>query len=84
MNRLDRNHNEDLFIILKLHEIIKRYELLVEHLIAISPTNDEEDQFKHAFILCNGNVTEITKLLGCSRNTVYNKMKKFNVEVELC
>lgn len=80
--KLDRNHSEDVYTILKLHEIIKRYELLVEHLLAYSLNSDKETQLKAAITECNGNVTEAAKLLGIERVTIYRRMKKYGIELE--
>lgn len=80
--KLDRNHSEDIYMILKMHEIIKRYELLVEHLLLVSPHNDDESQLRTALLACDGNMSEVSRMLGVARATIYNKMKKYGIELE--
>lgn len=79
--KLDRNHSEDVYMILKMHEIIKRYELLVEHLL--NPENsNEEAKIRLVLIDSGGNIAKASRILGCSRATILHRMKKYGIELE--
>lgn len=39
----------------------------------------EQLEIKKALILCNGNITLASKKLGISRNALYSKMKRYNI-----
>lgn len=41
----------------------------------------EEREIKKSLIVCKGNVSKAASKLGISRNTLYAKMKKYNIEV---
>ncbi len=42
----------------------------------------EDETIRCALQMANGNVSETAKLLGISRATVYEKMKKYKIEVK--
>ncbi|QXM06442.1 sigma-54 interaction domain-containing protein [Crassaminicella indica] len=39
----------------------------------------EKDAIQKSIILCEGNISKAASKLGISRNTLYNKMKKYNI-----
>lgn len=42
----------------------------------------EKRAIENALSVANGNITTTANLLGVTRNTIYNKMKKYNLEIQ--
>ena len=38
----------------------------------------EREEIRKALVICNGNISHASKMLGISRNTLYRKMKQFS------
>lgn len=41
----------------------------------------EKEAIKRSIIICEGNISKAASKLGVSRNTIYNKMRKYNIEM---
>jgi two-component system C4-dicarboxylate transport response regulator DctD len=43
-------------------------------------SESERELLVSALVACRGKIPEVARTLGVSRGTVYNKMKKFNID----
>ena len=74
------SHDEDLLIIFKLHEIIKTYEFLVEHLLTVRPVSNKEAELLNALDITNGNILRAAKLLNIPVTTFCSRMRKYGIK----
>lgn len=44
----------------------------------------EQAEIKKAICICQGNMTQVAKKLGISRNALYNKINRYNISVDKC
>lgn len=72
-------NDELITVVIRLHDIIKRYELLVEYLITTKDTSIQESTLRDAIIIHGWNISKISRVLGISRTTIVNRIKEFNI-----
>lgn len=99
MNRIHpierKEKDKDLTRIFQLYEIIKRYELLVEFLLADNQPVDftsfnmkeyldsvERKVLMQAFEEAKGNMVQMERITNRSRHTIYKKLVEFGVKIK--
>lgn len=60
----------------------REYKNLEEDEKVLSITELEKREIKKAMRVYNKNITKMAQALGISRNALYNKMKRYNIEIE--